>query len=74
MKTIILCLCLLCAGGCGQVVLKDSNGVEKFKANWLLYDFNVGRLAYDRLTIEDANGRAKNIKVITPQGYLETED
>lgn len=70
---ILLTLCLL-AAGCGQVVLKDANGTETFKANWFLYDFNVGKLAYDRLTIEDADGRAKNIKVTTPYGVVESED
>ncbi len=71
--TITLILCLLVAG-CGQVVIKDPNGQETLKANWFLYDFNWSKLAYKNLVIEDANGRAKNVKVITPYGVGETRD
>ncbi len=73
MKTLIL-ICLLFAAGCGQVVLKDPNGMERFKANWLLYDFNWSKLAYKGFVVEDANGHSKNFDIYSPSVIIKTRD
>ena len=74
MKTLLLCIALLLVAGCGQVVLKDPNGNERFKANWILYDFKFNEVAYKSLQIDRFDGKAKNIKVITPSVIVESED
>ena len=69
----LLILVLLFAG-CGQIVKKNAEGTELIKVNWLLYDWNLGKLAYKDLLIEEFDAESKNIKAITPYGTVETSD
>jgi len=74
MKTKIICLlALLLVAGCAQVVVKDANDVERFKANVFAWDFNFDEIAYKEWLISRFDGKANKVKVITPAVYVETE-
>ena len=73
MRTLILCLCLLCSG-CSQIIYTDPNGVT-VQVNTLLKDIEFDKLLIKELVeMERYTGKSKNIKAITPYGVVESED
>lgn len=65
---------VLFLAGCGQVILRDPNGVEMVKINTLLKDIKFGEAAYQDWLIKSYTGDSKNVKALTPYGTLETSD
>ena len=59
---------------CGQVIVRDSNGIEKIKVNTFFKDIDLTDLEYKDFKVGDYEGESKNVDVVTPYGTLSTAD